>query len=187
MQGWEGFTWHEEPSSWRIDGGVLSLRADPLTDFWQGTHYGFRNDNGHFFHTARGGDFTLSCQVAARPIDRYDQAGLMIRVSADCWLKASVEYEPAGPSRLGAVVTNHGWSDWSTQDIAYPAGPIGLRVTRTGADYVVAANLTGGPLWTQLRIARLHDDPDGPVRCGLYACSPQGPGHEATFTDLTIT
>lgn len=188
MQGWEGFTWHQEPTSWRVADGGLVLRTEPSTDFWQGTHYGFRNDNGHFFHTTRTGDFTLTCQVASRPTDQYDQAGLMVRIAPDCWLKTSVEYEPQGPSRLGAVVTNHGWSDWSTQDIAFPAAPIALRITRTGADYVVAANLSGGPLWTQLRIARLHaDQPGAPVHCGPYACSPKGPGHDATFTDLSFS
>lgn len=35
----------------------------------------------------------------------------MIRFSEDCWLKTSVEFESVKePSRLGAVVTNHGYS-----------------------------------------------------------------------------
>lgn len=39
-------------------------------------------------------------------------------ISENCWLKTSLEYIPEGPSHLGAVVTNNGYSDWSTQD--YP-------------------------------------------------------------------
>jgi regulation of enolase protein 1 (concanavalin A-like superfamily) len=43
--------------------------------------------------------------------------GLMVQVSPSCWLKTSVEAgAPGEPSQLGVVVTNGGFSDWSTQD-----------------------------------------------------------------------
>ncbi len=45
----------------------------------------------------------------------------MVRFSKDCWLKTSIEYEPNGMCKLGAVVTNQGYSDWSTQ--GYKTGP----------------------------------------------------------------
>lgn len=47
------------------------------------------------------------------------QTGLMVEISPSCWLKCSVESgagEPGRPSQLGVVVTNAGFSDWSTQD-----------------------------------------------------------------------
>jgi hypothetical protein len=41
----------------------------------------------------------------------------MIQCSPSCWLKTSVESgAPGQPSQLGVVVTNGGFSDWSTQD-----------------------------------------------------------------------
>ena len=64
----------------------------------------------------------------------------MVRLSPECWLKTSVEFEPGEPSRLGAVITNHGWSDWSTQDLDPAlARDVAFRVTRRGADYLVEA------------------------------------------------
>ena len=41
--------------------------------------------------------------------------------------KTSLEYIPEGPSHLGAVVTNNGYSDWSTQDYPTEAAKQQLR------------------------------------------------------------
>ena len=176
-------TWTDEPEDWRLtpDGLVVAPAAD--TDFWQGTHYGFRVDRGPRLLAPVSGDFTLETEVAFRPVHQYDQAGLMVRLSPGCWLKTSVEHEPDGPSRLGVVVTNQGWSDWSTQD--FEGDGIALRVARASGDYTVHALVAGA--WTQLRICRLtEDDGSRPVAAGLYACSPRGAGFRATFRRLAI-
>jgi regulation of enolase protein 1 (concanavalin A-like superfamily) len=111
--------WHREPPRWTVRLAERCLRVEPAaaTDFWQKTHDGLEADNGHFLFAEVTGDFVLSTRVRFQPVHQYDQAGLMVRVSAACWLKTSVEYELTGASRLGAVVTNHGYSDWSTQSV----------------------------------------------------------------------
>jgi regulation of enolase protein 1 (concanavalin A-like superfamily) len=179
--------WHCEPARWSIhpEGGFLRVEPEAGTDFWQRTHYGFRADNGHFLHASLAGDFVLTAHVRFRPVHQYDQAGVLVRVSADCWLKASVEYEPEGPGRLGAVATNFGYSDWSTQ--SFPSGPgaIWLRLRREGDDYIVDAS-PDGRAWEQLRMTHLHEGSGLPVACGVYACSPRGAGFVAELTTLTI-
>lgn len=180
--------WANPPPGWTAGPAGLVVRTAAGTDFWQGTHYGFRVDNGHLLAAGVGGDFVLETAVRAAPVHQYDQAGLMVRLSERCWLKASVEFEPGEPSRLGAVVTNAGWSDWSTQDIEPAAGrEVAFRITRRGADYTVEAKPGAATRWSQIRLARLHDD-DGvrPVTAGLYACSPKGAGFAATFGYLRI-
>jgi regulation of enolase protein 1 (concanavalin A-like superfamily) len=180
--------WRCEPSHWSIDttAGRLRLEPDAETDFWQRTHYGFQVDNGHFLFMDVDGPFVLSTHVSFAPAHQYDQAGLMVRLSADCWLKTSVEYEPGSTSRLGVVVTNAGYSDWSTQEVPASVNHIWLRVGRTGADYLVESS-PDGETWTQLRMAHLFDD-DGQrqVSAGLYACSPKAAGYQATFDFLKI-
>ena len=179
------FRWHCEPVRWTFDAGRLRIEPDAPTDFWQRTHYGFRVDNGHFLYREMAGDFILTIRVLFRPAHQYDQAGVMVRVSADCWLKASVEYEPHGPCRLGAVVTNHGYSDWSTQDYPPGGGQVRLRVRREADDYIVDAADDGG-CWSQLRMAHLHEGRREPVTCGVYACSPKASGFVCEFTELAI-
>jgi uncharacterized protein len=179
---------HGAPRVWSIDAeaGVLRVAPEAATDFWQKTHYGFEADNGHFLHLEMAGDLVLSTRVRFQPVHQYDQAGLMIRVSAACWLKTSVEHEPGEPGRLGVVVTNQGYSDWSTQSFPASGREVWLRVRREGTDYLVDAS-RDGRAWEQVRMARLLEDREGaPVAAGAYACSPKGAGFVAEFTHLTI-
>jgi regulation of enolase protein 1 (concanavalin A-like superfamily) len=180
-------TWLNEPPRWRLGAQGLTLGTAAGSDFWQGTHYGFRVDNGHALLAQADGRFVLEVEVETSPRHQYDQAGVLIRLSAQDWLKASVEFEPGEPSRLGCVVTNHGWSDWSTQDVDPQIGrQVAFRVTREGADYLVEAMPLVSGRWSQIRLARLQNDDGGPIAAGLYACSPKDAGFEATFRRLRL-
>jgi regulation of enolase protein 1 (concanavalin A-like superfamily) len=186
--------WHCQPARWSLhpQEHVLTIEPDAGTDFWRKTHYGFEVDNGHFLHTEVAGDFILSTHVRFRPVHQYDQAGLMVRLSPTCWLKTSVEYEPDGSSRLGAVVTQLGFSDWSTQRFSSEAGAgeVRLRIRREGDDYTVEAALDVRDArdWEQIRLAHLQvgQAEGATVACGLYACSPKGAGFVAEFSNLRI-
>jgi len=181
--------WFCEPGRWATDEGglVLRIETDAGTDFWQRTHYGFRVDNGHLLFTEIRGDFTLSAHVRFQPVHQYDQAGLMVRLSESCWLKTSVEFEGEEPARLGAVVTNAGFSDWSTQDFPREAREIWLRIHRTSGDYLVEASRDGRS-FSQIRMAHLTED-DGarPILVGPYACSPKGSGYVAEISAIELS
>lgn len=156
------------------------IAPDAPTDFW------FEVDNGHFLFANITGDFLLSAEIVITPRHQYDQAGLMVRISKTCWLKTSIEFEPGRMNRLGTVVTNAGYSDWSTQDVPAEVNRFRLRVHRESRDYLVTASLDGAS-WTQLRVARLHEDnPEAQVECGVYACSPKAAGFVAEFDKLVI-
>lgn len=178
--------WHCEPARWQVDEGSPCLRVhtDAGTDFWQRTHYGFEVDNGHFLYLDATADFVLTTKVTSRPRHQYDQAGLMVRLSPACWLKTSVEFEPDGPNRLGAVVTNGQYSDWSTQPLAKEVNTVWFRIRAEGNDFIVDASLDGLN-WEQIRMARLLERASASsVACGLYACSPKAAGYEADFSFL---
>lgn len=180
--------WFHEPRQWSVRPGQpgLVLTPDASTDFWQRTHYGFQVDNGHFLHARVEGDFVLATRVRFQPVHQYDQAGLMVRFSPDCWLKTSVEFEPHGPNRLGSVVTNQGYSDWATQDLPPEVDEVSFRIRREGPDYLVETSLDG-TRWSQIRMAHLHEDGPGvTASAGLYACSPKGTGYLARFHFLRL-
>lgn len=177
--------WFCEPAHWSVLPGATGLEivTDTATDFWQRTHYGFQADNGHCLYLPVEGDFVMETFVEFQGLHQYDQAGLLVRYHPDCWLKTSVEYEPDGPNRLGAVVTRGGFSDWSTQDVEASVGSIGLRVTREGATCLVEAALQPGH-WSQIRLAHLEGE--GAPMAGMYACSPKGAGFRPRFRFLRI-
>jgi len=178
--------WLNPPAAWSVESAGLVVRPAAETDFWQQTHYGFRADNGHFLHLEVAGDFSVTTKVRFHPAHPYDQAGLMVRVGPSCWIKTSVEYESEGPSKLGAVVTNRGFSDWSLQDFPRAPNEVRLRIRREAQDFLVEWASGAGESWELLRVAHLHEGAGQPVQCGLYACSPKGGGFRAEFEFLEV-
>lgn len=181
--------WMNEPSSWRVQTAPPSLLIAPGagTDFWQRTHYGFRRDDGHFLYLELEGDFALRTHVRFHPAHQFDQAGLMVRSSAETWIKTAVEHELDGPPQLGAVVTNLGYSDWSQQDFAPGAGEVQLQIRRQGDDFLIGWAMPGSETWRPLRTTHLHALGRQSLQCGLYACSPKGQGFWAEFKFLRVT
>lgn len=179
--------WYCPPARWSIANSCLVVEPDAKTDYWQRTHYGFQVDNGHFLYLEVEGDFTLSTKVRFFPVNQYDQAGLMVRFSPEYWIKTSVEYEPGEPSRLGSVVTNHGYSDWAIQDFPAVQNELEFCIQREGDDYIISwREPEGKKPWGQMRIAHLHNPTGGAIQCGLYACSPIGAGFRALFDHLRV-
>lgn len=177
--------WHCEPDKYEISDNFLTIEADANTDFWQKTNYGFEADNGHFLFCEIDGDFTIETSVDYSFQNQYDQAGLMMRVSSGCWIKTAVEYEPNEPNKLGVVVTNRGYSDWSTQDVEDGLTEFSFRITRKGSDYLIYCRNPKSMVWEQIRMT--HIDDTNIVQCGLYACSPKGKGFNAKFKSLDFT
>jgi len=173
--------WHNEPHRWRQSGGTLTLRTDPHTDFWQATGYGFVRDNGHFLGEPATGDFRAEVRVAGQYRDLYDQAGLMVRLDAQNWLKCGIEFVE-GVQHVSAVATRE-FSDWSV--IPLPDNPpaIHLRLDRKGDGLEVYFSVDG----TRFTLARLAYFPPVPeVLVGPMACSPEGEGFEVEFSGLQV-
>lgn len=180
----KGFKWLYEPKQWKFADEGLVIQPDASSDFWQRTHYGFRNDNAHFYYTEIKGDFEMYAQVSFEGKHRFDQAGLCVRIDEDNWLKTSAEYETEKFSHLGAVVTNLGYSDWSTQEIPASVHDMEYKIIRKGQDYEVYAKY-GDKDFQQIRIGHLHKN-DTLVKAGVYACSPTAAGYKAVFRKFEL-
>jgi uncharacterized protein len=179
--------WRFEPHHWFIDKQTsqLILKTDPKTDFWQKTHYGFENDNGHFLYMKTDKNFRMTTKVKALPNSKYDHAGLMIRYSKDIWVKTSLEYITSNLSKLGVVVTNQGYSDWSTQYVKDKDIELYFRISRIAQNCYIDFSWDGEE-WMQIRIAHLDIPDNASISAGLFACSPQGKNQSVHFDYLTI-
>ena len=127
--------WLNEPPAWEATGETLRVTAGPRTDFWRTTHYGFVRDTGHFWFRPWDGDFVATVTVSGAYRERYDQAGLMVRLDDRVWLKCGVEFVD-GRQYASAVVTRE-QSDWSVAPLRGDPRSLGLRVSRTGPDVEV--------------------------------------------------
>lgn len=148
---------------------VLVLCPPAKKDFWRKTYYDplLVKDDGPFLYTALNADerYTVETSFVLHAQHQFDQAGILIRLDSDRWIKTGIEVVDGRP-RLSAVVTNC-YSDWSTQgwqsyttttDLETNATivhvPARVRVHCRGTSFVIEAQLEDGP-WEFARICHL--------------------------------
>ncbi len=175
--------WLNEPKAWSAtEPGQLSLVTDANTDFWRSTHYGFIRDSGHFLGFAAPVAFTAQLRIRGRFETLYDQAGIMVRVDEQRWVKAGIELSDGRPM-LSSVLTA-GLSDWATGPCQFDPRDFWMRATV--AKGVLRLQVSAdGKIWPLVRLAPF------PVASGYQvgpmACTPQRSGLHVTFSDLQIT
>ena len=112
----------------------------------------------------------------------YDQAGAMIRVDDDTWLKAGAELSD-GALQVSTVVTRDAQSDWSMSPVAGPADvPVTIRVTRHAE--AIRVQVLEGETWRLVRLAFLPMAES--VEAGAMCCSPTGEGLDVSFSRLEV-
>lgn len=171
-------TWLNPPAEAVETPGGMEVVTGEKTDFWRETFYGFIRHSGHFLHETVQGDFTAEVTIAGHYRALYDQAGLMMLLSDQHWIKCGIEVNDGVPV-FSTVVTNLR-SDWATMPLPFDASRVRLRLSRHGdAVRVDVARPEGGWL-----LARLGYLPGGmPARVGIMACSPERARFRVEFSD----
>ena len=179
------FRWLNKPNEFYIENGTLTITTDPVTDFWQRTYYGFQNNNAHaFLLPVNEKEFSFTVKTAWEPKKLFDQCGVVLYQDADNWFKASVEYDSEQFSRLGSVVTNLGYSDWSSTDVDSTLRTMSYRLSRRGQDFLIE-NSNDGKNFKQMRIFHMHQ-PINQAHIGVYACSPLTSSIQAVFSEFGL-
>ena len=127
--------------------------------------------------------FTVRTDFDSR--HRFDQCGIVVYLDCDNWLKASAEYQNSQFQQLGSVVTNHGWSDWATAEMAASIKAIWYRLSRRENDFRIESSRDGSR-FSQMRICHMRNA-DNEIRFGVYACSPEDSSFRAAFSDFRLT
>lgn len=178
--------WTRPPRQFTVTADRVEMITEPRTDLWQRTYYHFRNDNAPLLQFETDEEFFSF--VVRTDFDsrvRYDQSGVVLYLDSDNWLKASVEYENDRIQRLGAVVTNNGYSDWSSTDVDASIRTMWFRLSRRGQDFCVE-NSEDGVTFRQMRICHLFNA-GKTIRLGIYACSAEDSSFRAAFTGMEMT
>ena len=179
--------WMNEPSTWNVSDAGLTIVCDEKHDFWRKTYYKpcYLANNGHLMYDNLSSDKNVLAETffELAPVNQFDQAGLMVYIDEEHWIKTGIEYAD-GIKRLSCVVTND-FSDWSTQN--FDSNQLFLRLYKLGNDFVVEAKSVADAPWSFIRICHLHN-PDNiqQVKVGLYACSPSKKGGSVNFKYLSF-
>ena len=191
--------WLNQPKLSEISDRSVKITTEPNTDLWQRSFYGFRNDNAPALLFESEINFSFTAKVSFDYRARFDQCGLIIYLDSDNWFKASIEYENENISRLGSVVTNHGYSDWATTDIPTTT-TMWYRLNRQGSDFLIESSPDGMD-FKQMRIFHLHclgetsaemgrlnpsAPAERPIQFGLYASSPLNSSFKARFDNFKL-
>ena len=173
--------WFNEPENWTIEDNVLTMDVTPQSDYWRISHYGFTVDDAPFLYTLRGGEFEVKVKISGDYKVRFDQAGLMLRIDAENYIKTGIEYVD-GKYNLSAVVT-HKTSDWSVIQLDKPVDYIWIKAVRR-LDAVEIFYSFDDKEYVMMRNCWLQDNT--PVMVGMMAACPDGNGFKARFEHFQI-
>ena len=180
-QSLEKMTWFNEPSQWEIKDKKLTMMVTPQSDYWRISHYGFTVDDAPFYYSTYGGEFETKVKITGDYKARFDQMGLMLRVDAQNYIKAGVEFVD-GKFNLSTVVT-HKTSDWSVITLEKAPSFVWIKAMRR-LDAVEVFYSFDDKEYIMMRNAYLQDNT--PVQVGLMAACPDGNGFKAIFENFTV-
>lgn len=177
----EKMNWFNEPSEWSINGKSLTMTVTPKSDYWRISHYGFTVDDAPFYWAEYGGEFEAKVKITGDYKARFDQAGLMLRIDHENYIKAGIEFVD-GKYNLSAVVTHH-TSDWSVISLEQPVPYIWIKAVRR-LDAVEIFYSFDDVDYTLMRNAWMQDNI--PMKVGVMGACPDGNGFTVKFENFTV-
>ncbi len=178
----EKMQWFNEPEEWGIEQTTrLWMWVTAQTDYWRVSHYGFTVDDAPFYYATYGGEFEAKVKISADYKEQYDQAGLMLRIDQENYIKAGVEFVD-GRYNISVVVT-HKTSDWSLIALDKPVPCIWIKAVRR-LDAVEVFYSLDDNHYVMIRNAWMQDNI--PMMVGLMGASPDGMGFNAVFEDFVV-
>lgn len=178
----EKMNWFNEPDNWQINGGELSMDVTPHSDYWRISHYGFTVDDAPFYYAEYGGEFEAKVKISGEYKVRFDQAGMMIRLDHENYIKTGIEYVD-GKYNLSTVVT-HKTSDWSVIALDRKVEYIWIKAVRR-LDAVEIFYSFDDKEYHMMRNAWIEANHS--LKIGMFAACPDGDGFRVMFSDFTVT
>lgn len=177
----EKMNWFNEPAEWSIVDGELQMTVTPKSDYWRISHYGFTVDDAPFYYAEYGGEFEAKVKISGDYKVRFDQAGMMIRIDHENYIKTGIEFVD-GKYNLSAVVTHH-TSDWSVVALDKPVEAVWIKAVRR-LDAIEIFYSFDDKNYTLMRNAWM--EANRPVKVGMMGACPDGDGFKVRFSDFSV-
>lgn len=181
-QSLEKMNWFNEPADWSVSGDRLTMSVTPQSDYWRISHYGFTVDDAPFYYSEYGGEFEAKVKIEGDYKVRFDQAGMMIRIDHENYIKTGIEFVD-GRYNLSTVVT-HRTSDWSVIALDCPVEFIWIKAVRR-LDAIEIFYSFDDVEYHMMRNAWM--EANRPVKIGMFAACPDGDGFNASFSGFKVT
>ncbi|WP_017611894.1 DUF1349 domain-containing protein [Nocardiopsis salina] len=178
------WSWFNPPKLWEPEGDGLVVEAASDSDFWVTTYYGFVRDTGHALLRRVPADFSMSTTFRGDYREQYDQAGLLLRLDGQNWIKTGIEYVD-GRQYISAVVTRD-VSDWSVVPLekSRAADEVSVKMRRAGDTVTISYGFGEDEPEMLLRLAYFPQGVDADA--GIMCAAPQGKGFKTRFTSLKL-
>lgn len=180
---WNRGEWTNQPAAVVEQAGNLLVTAAESSDAWRVTSYGFIHDTEHALLAPLPQESAMEVEFTAAFSQQFDQAGIFVRIKAEHWIKAGVEFSD-GAAQVGAVVTNR-FSDWSLAPVPeWNGGRVRMRVSRSGDALTIRAAAGSN----ELRLVRVVPlAPDLATAAGPFTCAPTRAGLTVPFHSWRAT
>jgi len=178
--------WEIAPAHWRRgDAAELQVTAPAQTDMFVDPAGGDPVVTApRLVGPAPEGDFQFSARVSVDFTGTYDAGCLLVYAGTRHWAKLAYERSPQGTGMVVSVITRE-FSDDANGFVVADGAPLWLRISRLGPAWAFHAS-TDGKWWEFTRHFRL-DGAEEPVRIGLEAQAPVGPGCQVRFDRIAVT
>lgn len=174
--------WLNEPELKLVKDKSAVICSEPHTGLWNQTYYNETHNNAPVLYFENEEDMTVTVRVDFKHKKLYDQCGMVVYITPDCWFKLCVEHIDDVASKVTTVVTQNGFSDQSSMNISSQIHFMYFRIHHRNFTFL-AQNSFNGIHFKDMRL--FHLDPLGQrLKIGVYAASPYQSSFDAKFTDL---
>ena len=164
-------------------GDDIKVTCPMETDFWRGTLHGFIKDDAPFYWTTADNDFEARLTIKGKFKVLYDQAGLMLRIDEENWIKLGICYYR--DQLYVSCCFTRGLSDWSTHRLPKTTKIENFYVwVKRTAEVIDCYYSLDNENWIRIRQGYFSDKPR--VRVGMMCAAPESAGFKVTFSDFMI-
>lgn len=174
--------WLNEPNDKIVKEKSMIVSTNPHTGLWNQTYYNTVHNSAPILYFENEEDMTLTVRVDFKHKKKYDQSGMVVYITPDCWFKLCVEYIDDVASKVMTVVTQNGFSDQSSMNISSQIHFMYFRIHHRNFTFL-AQNSFNGIHYKDMRL--FHLDPLGQrLKMGVFAASPHNSSFDAKFSEF---
>jgi regulation of enolase protein 1 (concanavalin A-like superfamily) len=178
------FDWINEPKNVEFIEQGLLITTKPYTDFWQNASFGISKDDGHFFACNKGGNFSITGKWSFDKAVESAQCGIMIKSDKKNWIKVGMLTTDPNAIKIGVVVANNGYCDWSSVNLNNDVNTVYFKIMRRESNFVIYYACQDEK-FEQIRVIN-HPNMTDIVEAGAYACSPKDEGFDCILEEIAI-